>query len=369
VTTDAIKALATIEDALPALANAIAQAAATDRVKADHRAVCEQIAAMHAAAVGEVRAPLLGYVEDVASVRHAFEAQRARADTLDRLCRQHRQRADDVEQRLAEHRRRLAAVLAKPADTPLDELTEYAARTLTRNGERLLAAEADAKQAEADRNKVREARNKWARQADAEILGHRQRADRADATLQRVRDAETLADALAAVAEHDGLTPDAARATANIAAAAEAPAAIDAERDRAHAIALAEANRRADNAWACAYKAEATLARISDARQSADVWTAIGMHYGWTPEQAGQAARTRRTTDERHAEQRAEAARRISEEQAADAARFRAAWHSARHRAARRTEQPVSVVRFEASAIADQIDDAIRRAFRAHRTR
>lgn len=40
-----------------------------------------------------------------------------------------------------QHRRALAAVLARPSGTPFGELTEYAAKTLTRSGERILAAE------------------------------------------------------------------------------------------------------------------------------------------------------------------------------------------------------------------------------------
>jgi hypothetical protein len=354
---------------------------------------------MHAAAVGEVRAPLLGYVEDVASVRHAFEAQRARADTLNRLCgeqrkradqaerrafeaeqalrtlrgvtdteradqaeaerdelhaalglapgqlnsaalsairgrgtnvrelttraetaeatiermkrtnrmvnggaRQERERAEKAEKRLDEHRRNLAAILAKSGDTPLDELTEYAARTLTRNGERLLAAEQRAKEAEALAEHYRDTRRRWAEHADGEYAQHR---DRADAAEQ----------------------------------------------------ALAEQKKRADNAWACASKAEATLARISDARQSADVWAALGMHYGWTAEQAGQAARTRRTTDERLAEQRADDAEQraraadarsdgyvtLLADTAKTADRYRAAYRNAarraRERATHRTAQ------------------------------
>lgn len=60
------------------------------------------VAAMHAAAVGEVKAPLLGLVEDVALTRSAFLAQQARAETLDRLCREQRARADAAEARVAE---------------------------------------------------------------------------------------------------------------------------------------------------------------------------------------------------------------------------------------------------------------------------
>jgi hypothetical protein len=341
VTTDAIKALATIEDALPALANAIAQAAATDRVKADHRAVCEQIAAMHAAAVGEVRAPLLGYVEDVASVRHAFEAQRARADTLDRLCGEQRTRADAAEAERGElhaalglapgqlHSAALSAIRGRGVN--IRELATRAekaekrgdhwkrvAQEMEADRDREAAAreqaQQDAKEAKERAEHYRDTRRRWAEHADGEYAQHRDRADTAEQ-------------------------------------------------------ALAEQKKRADNAWACAAKAEAVIARINDARQSADVWAALGMHYGWTPEQSGRAARARRTTAEQAAEQRAELAERALYRMQQDWRRAHWAWRSARRRASRRAEQPVSVVRFEASAIADQIDDAIRRAFRAHRTR
>ncbi|WP_371795999.1 hypothetical protein [Streptomyces sp. NBC_01718] len=282
--------------------------------KEAHERACRTIAEMHAAAVGEVRGPTRGVVEDVAAVR-------ARAERLAKAWRDAETDVTATEKRLDTHRRALAAVLAKPGETPFEELTEYAARTLTRNGARLLGAEQRATTAE----HVAKSNKQHVRHVVGDLK-------RADATLQRVRDAETLADALAAVAEHDGLTPEAARTTANIAAAAEEPAAVEAERDRAHAIALAGERKRADNAWACASKAEAALARISHARQSADVWAAIGVHYGWTPEQAGRAARARRTADERLAEQRAAYARRLAEY-------YRAAYRSARDRARQRTAQ------------------------------
>ncbi|WIC89765.1 hypothetical protein SEA_SOJO_47 [Streptomyces phage SoJo] len=51
------------------------------------------------------------------------------------------QRATASERTAEQHRRALAAVLARPAGTPFGELTEYAAKTLTRSGERILDAE------------------------------------------------------------------------------------------------------------------------------------------------------------------------------------------------------------------------------------
>ncbi|KAA6215130.1 hypothetical protein CP973_00225 [Streptomyces albofaciens JCM 4342] len=56
-----------------AIVEAEAEAA---RHAADHAAACQQIAAMHAAAVGEVRGPRRGIVEDVADIRQrALDAE------------------------------------------------------------------------------------------------------------------------------------------------------------------------------------------------------------------------------------------------------------------------------------------------------
>ncbi|MFF3353365.1 hypothetical protein ACFYWN_12070 [Streptomyces sp. NPDC002917] len=278
----------------------------------DHQRACVTIADMHAAAVGEVRGPIRGVVEDVAQVR-------ARADRLAKAWRDAEADATATEKRLDAHRRALAAVLAKPGETPFEELTEYAAHTLTRNGARLLGAEQRATTAE----HIAKSNMQHVRHVVAELKN-------TEATLQRVRDAETLADALAAVAEHDGLTPAAARTTANIAAAAEQPAAVEAERDRAHAIALAEANRRAA-------RAEAALDAIRRARDWGTVWAELGMVYGLTSTQAGQEARTRRTTAERAARQLADGWRRHALEADARADRHLAAWRNARDRAATAT--------------------------------
>lgn len=156
-----------------------------ERFKADHLAACKTIADMHEAATGRTgMGPIRGVVEDVADVR-------ARAERLAKSWRDAEDDAAATAKRLDAQRRSLAAIFALDAETPFEEIREYAARTLNRNGERLLAS------------KTQQARNA--------------------ATLQRVRDADTLADALAAVAEHDGLPPEAARASANIAAALITP--------------------------------------------------------------------------------------------------------------------------------------------------
>ncbi|MFI6860169.1 hypothetical protein ACIBKZ_09685 [Streptomyces sp. NPDC050421] len=185
-------------------------------------------------------------------------------------------RGETPEQLLDAHRRRLATLYARPAETPLDDLFEFAARNLTRSGERLLAAKRDT--------------------------------DRAAATLQRVRDADTLADALTAVAEHDGLLPEAARAAANIAAAAEQPAAIDAERERDHAIRLAAVEQVKNEAVRVADRAHQTLLRVKHAPTAADAWTAIGAHFHMTSTDASRSARRWRSAAEIVAESRAQRA-------------------------------------------------------------
>ncbi|MFD8216193.1 hypothetical protein ACFV2U_21205 [Streptomyces sp. NPDC059697] len=122
--------------------------------------------------------------------------------------------------------------------------------------------------------------------------------DRAEATLQRVRDADSLGAALAAVAEHDGLTPNAAHQFAAIAEAAESPRALLHEQARAHAIKLAEWKRRFAN-------------------------------QGETIRDMGR-ANWEASTRAHAAEERAEAATRIGVRHMATAERYEAAWHSAR---------------------------------------
>lgn len=65
-----------------------------NRNRADHVRACEQIAEMHAAAVGAVRGPIRGVVEDIADLR---------------------ERAERAEAQLAEAREQLAAATAEEA--------------------------------------------------------------------------------------------------------------------------------------------------------------------------------------------------------------------------------------------------------------
>ncbi|MFF5001577.1 hypothetical protein ACFY3G_02005 [Streptomyces phaeochromogenes] len=78
---------------------------------------------------------------------------------------------------------------------------------------------------------------------------HRGACDRVDqllASLARIRNAQSLGDALAAVAEHDGLSPTAARIHARILDRSDSTEARLAEQQRDHDIALAIERRRGD---------------------------------------------------------------------------------------------------------------------------
>lgn len=73
-----------------------------------------------------------------------------------------------------------------------------------------------------------------------------ERVDQLLAIVARVRNAQSLGDALAAVAEHDGLSPTAARIHARILDRADSTDARLAEQQRQHDIALATERRRGD---------------------------------------------------------------------------------------------------------------------------
>lgn len=205
----------------------------------------------------------------------------------------------------------------------------------TKEAQRLAQARCDAATVEQVTDRARKAerratqleagRNMWKSKAEA-IERDR---DRAAATLQRVRDADTLADALTAVAEHDGLPPEAARAAANIAAAAEQPAAIDAERERDHALRLAAAEQARAEAVRVADRAHQTLLRVKHAPTVAAAWTAIGAHFHMPATDAGRGARRWRSTAE---EEHGLTCEQFNEAAAARD-RFEAAWQNARQRA------------------------------------
>ncbi|WP_329622941.1 hypothetical protein OG357_23030 [Streptomyces sp. NBC_01255] len=77
---------------------------------------------------------------------------------------------------------------------------------------------------------------------------------------------------------------------------------------------ISTSDDRANRAEQRAGRVEAVLRSVRDARTWVDVWTRLGMYYGFTPEQAGQEARARRTVDERIADDRAEKADAVTAE-------------------------------------------------------
>ncbi|MGD6762063.1 hypothetical protein ACOKM5_24320 [Streptomyces sp. BH097] len=192
---------------------------------------------------------------------------------------------------------------------------------------------------EAERHKATAERDAGIYRTRLETLtaAHVKQRRQAEAALDRVRQADTLGAALAAVAEYDGLTPQAAATQAAITDRANAPEQQLDEQAREHAVALAKVERRAN-------VAEQALARIRGARTWVEVWTTLGMHYNLRPEQCGQEARARRTVDERAAHARADEAeqqlaaqmrrangwRTQALEADARGDRYRNAWRSAR---------------------------------------
>jgi hypothetical protein len=110
--------------------------ASADAVSAELLAEIDQlrtlIADMHAAATGSTNGPLLGYIKDMRGVRDAFEAQRARADTLNRLAGEHRAEAERLRGLLRE-----ATAGAAVADEPYREWQRRAAALYeAENGEK-----------------------------------------------------------------------------------------------------------------------------------------------------------------------------------------------------------------------------------------
>lgn len=91
--------------------------------------------------------------------------------------------------------------------------------------------------------------------------GARESGDQVLAVLARVRNAQTLGDALAAVAEHDGLSPTAAHIHARILDRADSTDARLAEQQREHDIALATERRRTEGWKQHAHDAECQAGR------------------------------------------------------------------------------------------------------------
>lgn len=146
----------------------------------------------------------------------------------------------------------------------------------------------------------------------------------------------TALDALLARAQHGRLTPTEGALLADY-VRTELVNADTVRRNLAGtARALDRARKGADDTIR-ALETEVAEWRHRAARTWGDVWTALGLHYGLTAEQAGTEARKRRTADERRALAVAERIKREAEEARAaaerDAQRYQAAWHNARIRA------------------------------------
>jgi hypothetical protein len=215
-----------------------------DRDRADRRAVVDVLLARAARGVmsSTEGALLAEHVRE--EQRLADENRRAMAGTTQALER-HREAADaairEAEQRAEEAERKLSESetlghrLLQRAERAEDE-----ARRVTGERDRL------ARDVEAMHDGI----NATAREAFAQRRQHRQaldeqraRVDQVLAVLARVRNAQSLGDALAVVAEHDGMSPTAARVHGRILDRADSTEARLAEQQRDHDIALATARR------------------------------------------------------------------------------------------------------------------------------
>jgi hypothetical protein len=235
----------------------------------DRRAVIANLLARtHRVRLTSAEAALLGdYVRE--EQRQADENRKAMAGTTQALAR-HREAADaairEAEQRaevIAADRDRLAAELDAAEQRLAAQHNAQEARR------RALADALDADEATPWQRLVALARQRtqdaWANGQDCRA--EHDRARKAEAALDRVRQADTLGAALAAVAEHDGLTPQAAAVHAALTDRADTTAAQVAEQQREHEIALAAAERRAR-------LAEQALARLAaDTRRYRAAWT------------------------------------------------------------------------------------------------
>lgn len=284
-----------------------------DLDRLDRRAVVANLLArVHRTRLTSPEAALLGnYVREeeragdatrssLAGTTRALERNRQAADAA---IRETEQRAADAEQRAEEAEQALAAIRQQLYDTQLRRDDARAGRE------------------EAEK-----------RTSTAEL-----HASQAEAALAYVRNAQTLGEALAAVARYDGLTAEAAAAHAAFTDAADSTRARLEEQARAHAIELAGARR-------VIRAAERALTTVRHARTWGEAWAALGMYYGLRPEECGQQARARRTEAEQAAVHRGDGWRRHALEADERADRHLAAWRSARRRA-RSTEAELERVR------------------------
>ncbi|MBP0456235.1 hypothetical protein [Streptomyces montanisoli] len=224
-----------------------------ERYKADALGACRTIADMHEAATGRTgQGPIRGVVEDVADVRaRAEQAERririleavdeGRAHGAQRITKERDAYGHPVEWSIynAMH------VRAIKAEAALDRIEKSSSIPHLRAG-----YEQQKERAAIYRTAWHSARDRARKRTDdtrangAGCRAEHERARRAEQALDRVRQADTLGAALAAVAEHDGITPAAAQAAAAFADAADSTEARLAEQAREQAVTLAHADRR-----------------------------------------------------------------------------------------------------------------------------
>ncbi|MGW5673957.1 hypothetical protein ACWEV4_02500 [Streptomyces sp. NPDC003860] len=203
----------------------------SDRDRADRRIVVDVLLA-------RAQRGVLAPAEAALLATHVREEQRAADATRRALA--------GTTQTLERHR--------DAADAAIVEAEERAADAERRHVE----AVAEQQQTASERDRLardvaamHDGINQTAREAFAQRRQHRQalaeqhaRTEQALAALARVRQAQSLGDALAAVAEHNGLSPEAARTHGRILDQADTIEARLAEQQREHDIALAAARRQ-----------------------------------------------------------------------------------------------------------------------------
>ncbi|MYV44952.1 hypothetical protein [Streptomyces sp. SID2888] len=139
-----------------------------DYVREEQRQADENSSAIHDAEQRAADAERR-HVEALAEQQHTEAGDAAAIHLANSAATEWRQRAENFEGR--------AKAMEQRALDAEEQLTAYRAVLGPRPLDTIKAAEQRADKAEADRDKAREQRNTWARQADAEILEHRQRAD------------------------------------------------------------------------------------------------------------------------------------------------------------------------------------------------
>ncbi|WP_282792071.1 hypothetical protein [Streptomyces sp. CC224B] len=223
-----------------------------DRDRGDRRAVVDVLLARaHRGVLTPAEGALLAeHVRE--EQRLADETRRAMAGTAQALDR-HREAADaaivEAEQR------------ATDAEGKLSQ-SETLGHRLLQRAER---AEEQLAHVQAERDRLARDVDATTREAYTERRQHRQalaeQRARVDQVLARVRNAQSLGDVLAAVAEHDGLSPAAARAHGRMLDRADTTEARLAEQQREHDIALATERRRTEGWKAHTREAERQAGR------------------------------------------------------------------------------------------------------------